>query len=90
MTSEYFEHYVLPEIDWMLHWIEPLSHLRWKITGFYMWVLLLVSLFVCLNCDNLYEKRFKPTWGKAVLTSVLMIWAIISLGDISTFLYFNF
>lgn len=82
--------YIMPEVDWMIQWVKPLSYLRDNITGIYMWGFLFMALFICLNCDNSYEKDFRPTWGKALVIPLLMVWAIVSLGDITTFLYFNF
>lgn len=87
---ELYNCYALPEIDWMIHGIKLLLQLKEQIPGIYMWGFLGAALFICLNCDNLYEKLFKPTLGRALLTSLLMIWTIVSLGDITTFLYFNF
>ena len=48
------------------------------------------ALFLCLNLTNLNENKMKFTLGRAVLTSVLLVWSIISLSGVSTFLYFNF
>lgn len=80
----------LKEMELLLRLVKPLSLLSEKINGFYMWGALGGALFVCLNFSNLYEKKFVPNIPKAVLTSVLLVWSIVSLGGISTFLYFNF
>ena len=46
----------------------------------------------CLLADNVQERknRFKPTAFNLLTTSVLLIWSILSLSGVSTFLYFNF
>lgn len=90
IRSELYNCYVLPEIDFMVEHIAPLLYWKENVSGIYMWGMLLVAWFICLNCSNLYEKRFKPTWTKALGTAVLMFWTIVSFGDITTFLYFNF
>lgn len=35
-------------------------------------------------------KRFRPTVTGSILTAVLMVWCILSMAGVSTFLYFNF
>lgn len=80
----------LEEVDWIMQKIRPLSVFPTKIYGFYMWVFLLGALFICLNMKNLHEAEFKPTISKAILTSVLLAWSIMSFAGVSTFLYFNF
>lgn len=35
-------------------------------------------------------KNFKPNFGRFMVTFVLMLWSILSLAGLSTFLYFNF
>ena len=33
---------------------------------------------------------FKPTFGRAAIASVLILWSVLSLSGVTTFLYFNF
>ena len=80
----------LEEVDWIVQRIKPLSVFPDKIYGLYMWITLLGALFICLNLKNMHEVEFKPTVPKAILTSVLLAWSIMSFAGVSTFLYFNF
>lgn len=82
--------YALPEIGWIVQHVNFLSYLTAHMTGFYMWGSLMTALFICLNFNNLHDKEFKPTWLRALWTPVLLIWAVVSLGNMPTFLYFNF
>ena len=82
--------YALPELGWIAQHFNFLSYLTAHITGFYMWTALAVAVFMCLNLNNLHDKEFKPTWPKSLCTPVLLIWSIVSLGNMTTFLYFNF
>lgn len=82
--------FVLPEISYCAQYIKPLAYISGKIYGFYMWVALLGALFICLNLKNMYGEKFRPTLAKALGTAVLMVWSIVSLAGVSTFLYFNF
>lgn len=61
-----------------------------QITGFYMWVFILGAFFAVLKFRNSKEIEFKPTPGKALAVIVFMVWSVISLGEVSSFLYFNF
>lgn len=53
----------------------------------------LILAFVCvLGSRNSYEKMvsFKPTVGRLLCISLLLVWCVFSFSGISTFLYFNF
>ncbi len=52
----------------------------------------IATLIIILACPNVTEKanKFKPSILNLIITIVLLIWCIISLSGISTFLYFNF
>ncbi len=51
-----------------------------------------LAFILALGCQNVKEKMdgFKPTFWKALLTVVLLVWSIISMSGMSSFLYFNF
>ena len=49
-----------------------------------------IGLFVSLVPKNLYEKKFKPGMGNALISIILLVWCIMSFSGVSTFLYFNF
>lgn len=53
---------------------------------------LVISFVVILSSKNAYEKMiaFRPSYFKAILIVVLLLWCITSFSNISTFLYFNF
>ena len=82
--------FILPEINYMVDYIKPVAYLRDKIDGFYMWGALWIALFSCLNLPNIHEQEFKPSFGKVLITSFLIVWSVVSLSGVSTFLYFNF
>ena len=58
--------------------------------GMHMWLLLVLSLVICVLGKNVNEKEFKPTLVKAITAPLLLIWSIASFSGVSTFLYFNF
>ena len=61
-----------------------------RVSGFYMWFMLAMAFFIILNFKNVIEIQYKPTTGRAVTATILLVWSILSLSGISTFLYFNF
>lgn len=55
-----------------------------------LWALLLLSFGICLWPTNNARRRFQPTALNALLTAVLAIWSVCSLGNGNSFVYFNF
>ena len=85
--------------DYVLDIIELRILLRFGIRGIVethigvIILLLLVSLvLVCLFGKNTNEKtkNFNYSLGKGILTLVFLVWSIISLSNITEFLYFEF
>lgn len=52
----------------------------------------LVAFVLFLGCKNVNEKmlEFRPTYAKAWGTVILLVWSVISMSGMSSFLYFNF
>ncbi len=53
-------------------------------------VVMVVSLWIVFIPQNCQKKEFVPSMKNAVGSVVLLIWSIVSLAGLSTFLYFNF
>lgn len=55
-------------------------------------IMQLIVLFIILFCKNTNERinDFKPSLRNAIVVTLLLFYSIISLSQISTFLYFNF
>lgn len=65
-------------------------------TGLGQWIVMLVFavaaavlLWVLPNAGKL-EEKWKPTWWSGAIVAVIMLWSLVSLSGVSTFLYFNF
>lgn len=58
----------------------------------FLGMLFALALWILLGEKNAYERmlNFKPTAGRAFTTVLLLVWCIMSLSGVSTFLYFNF
>ena len=57
-----------------------------------IWLILVLLIASTVLLKNTQEKMKNPkyNWVRSVVTSILMVWCIISLSDVSEFLYFNF
>ena len=57
-----------------------------------VWAIIAVLVFVVVFMKNTQErmKQDKYNWKRGIVTVVLLVWCIISLSDVSEFLYFNF
>ena len=57
-----------------------------------IWVILVLLVGSTLLLKNTQERMSnqKYNWVRSAVTSILMVWCIISLSDVSEFLYFNF
>ncbi|MBQ0027187.1 MAG: MBOAT family protein [Lachnospiraceae bacterium] len=82
--------FVMNDISMLLGMLGPIGALSVTYYQWYMVVYIILAFVVCLCCKNLHEEPFKPTLGKAIMSALLMIWAVISFSGVSTFLYFNF
>lgn len=58
--------------------------------GIHMWFVLGVCFLVALFGKNCYEREFRPTAAKAAGSVIMLVWSVLSLSGLSTFLYFNF
>lgn len=88
--SELMDCFKLVEVDRVMAGIPLLRKLPENIGGFYMWIYLFAALAGCMVLDNLHEKKFRPTMGKAILSILFLCWSLVSFAGVTTFLYFNF
>ena len=63
-----------------------------KFPGMFVIAMLILGLVICFVPKNVNEKaeKFSPTGMRMLLTVGLMIWCILSMGTITTFIYSNF
>ena len=63
------------------------------VTGFpaiHLLICMAVALFLALVPKNCHQKQFVPNGKTAAGSIILLVWSIISLSGLTTFLYFNF
>ena len=90
ISNEIFSLFIMNEVNTVLGMLGPLGALSAAHYQWYMIAYLILSFVICLCCKNLHEEKFVPTKSKAVVSALLLIWAVISFSGVSTFLYFNF
>ena len=83
-------------VDTLIH-IIPVSIIKniFKFDGalnMIMMAIVLGTTIICLCTKNVQErvKLFRPKFSNLLSTVLIMIWSILSLSGVSTFLYFNF
>jgi len=83
--------FVLPEIDKVMGKVIP-SQYADVIYMIMFFVLAAVIVFFCKNVNQKMQKmsESKPKIINAVVVALLFVWCVVSLGEVSTFLYFNF
>lgn len=62
------------------------------ILNYVMIAVVIIFVFVCIKCKNVQERIpiFTPKASNALTTCFLLLYGILSLSGVSTFLYFNF
>ena len=94
------ESFRLNEFMWLENTFSGMGKVTNSIPGFYMWMFLVGAWFMVLNFKNAQETNLPEECiegkGKIAVTlkalgmAVMLVWALVSLSGISTFLYFNF
>lgn len=90
IRSELFKAFELPEVTFLELHCRPLYNLAENFGGFHMLVFFAAAFIIVLAGKNCSKIRFVPNLKTALFTIVLLVWSILSLSGISTFLYFNF
>ena len=90
ISSEMLGTFVNDDINTILTFVGPISVALARFPYCYMLVYLIISFVAAVCCKNIHEEIFRPTKSKAIMSAMMMIWAILSLSGVSTFLYSNF
>ena len=90
VRSELYQCFDLTELMMVEEKIPFLNVLYSHITGFNLWMFLMGAFFVVLNFRSSREVEFKPTPAKSLIVVLFMLWSVVSLTEMSVFLYFDF
>ena len=57
-----------------------------------IWLIMAILVLAVVFLKNAKEKMMsdKYNWSRSLLTVILLVWCVVSLSDVSEFLYFNF
>lgn len=82
----------LPEITALNHFVILENNITDQFVLYFVIGLIVFSLIASIFFKNTNEKlkTFKPTLLYCIITAFLLVYSVISLSGISTFLYFNF
>lgn len=84
------KNFKLTEFEWLENHIDRLANLVQNVPGVYMWLFFAISFICILLLKNSSEIEFKPTIARGITSIIMLVWGVMSLSGISTFLYFNF
>lgn len=90
LRAELTECFRLEEFIFLEKKIPLLGLFHADFAGLYLWLFLSAAFLVVLLFQNNSETDFKPTFGRSLAAILCMLWSILSLEGISSFLYFNF
>lgn len=90
ISPEMLGTFVNDDINTILTFVKPISEVLARFPYCYMLVYLIIAFVASVCCKNIHEEIFSPTKIKAIMSAIMMIWAILSLSGVSTFLYSNF
>lgn len=90
VREEIWAFFDLPEFYFLEIHCLPLQKMVGSIEGFHCFFFLASALLLVLCTKNCAKIKFKTNLLTACYTIMLLVWAVLSLSGISTFLYFNF
>lgn len=78
------------EFTYLEEHVSVLGRVVGKLPAIHMWIVLAVAFVAAIFGRNCYEREMKLSAANAIRCIVLLVWSVLSLSGISTFLYFNF
>lgn len=89
-NTDFLNQYNILEFDYPEGHISILGRLITRIPSLHIWILGGIAVVILFFKKNVYEKKFCPEPKTMSVSVLLLIWSILSLTNVSTFLYFNF
>ena len=90
MSEGLWNQFSLLEFTYVEEHVASLGVMIDRFPAAHLVIVLAVALFVALVPRNCHEKKFVPNAGNALGSAILLVWSIVSLSGVTTFLYFNF
>lgn len=95
ISSDLANCFVTTEVSFIKHIVQKVDVFakildRFSINGFVMWAWILGAFYIVINKENAQRRQISYSVKMSIMTALLLVWGIISLSGVSTFLYFNF
>lgn len=90
ISKDILEQFSLLEFTYVEEHVGFLKKIVEQIPFVHLIIVLTIALLLALVPRNCHEKKFVPNAGNAIGSIVLLVWSIVSLSGLTTFLYFNF
>ncbi|MCI9144609.1 MAG: MBOAT family protein, partial [Lachnospiraceae bacterium] len=90
IASEIIQCFDVIEFTYLEDHIGVLGGIADRFPYLHVWIVMGIAFLIIVSGKNFYEKEFRPGMIKALSCIVLLVWSVISLSGLSTFLYFNF
>lgn len=90
VSNAFLEQFQLVEFTYLRDHLPFLRSLAQSFPILPLGMALGVAGVLAILLPNIHEKEFQPGIANALLTIILLCWAILSLSSLSVFLYFNF
>ena len=83
---------LLPEFEALGYFVSAFSASLGQALTYWLPLLALPGALLLLACPNptRQAQRFRPAWWKALLAAAALIWSLVSLVGVETFIYANF
>lgn len=90
LSNDFCASFDMIEFTYFEEHISIFNKIITRFPSIHLWIILGISAIIIFFTKNCHEKEFVARKGNAVITVGLLIWSIMSLAGMSTFLYFNF
>lgn len=90
ISSEITDCFALPELKLICESVPFLMRVQGHVPDLYLFVFLLPTMWIVLNTINSNEVKKKNTLVSAINAVVCLVWSIMSISGISSFIYMNF
>lgn len=83
---------LLPEFEALGYFVSAFSASLGQALTYWLPLLALPGALLLLACPTptRQAQRFRPAWWKALLAAAALIWSLVSLVGVETFIYANF
>ncbi|MBE5852031.1 MAG: MBOAT family protein [Lachnospiraceae bacterium] len=90
ISSELISIFKIDEIGFLCNKFYFINAVSEKVHGFWLMAFVLIAYVICLIPENNYKRIKKNSYIEMFFAAILFVWAFLSLGSESVFVYFGF